>query len=286
MRPGPEAERPAGAARGPVLPTIVKLGGSVITRKRDVERLRPKVLDRLARELASAAELPRILLHGAGSFGHPGARRWGLARPPERPLPDAQRRRGAAIVQAEVRRLHGKVLAALLDAGESPVSVPVAAHATNRAGALAAFDPAPFVGPLAEGMLPVSFGDVVPDLTWGRSILSADTIALALVRTLGARRVLFVSDVPGVYVDPRHPGPIVAELSGGSAAPVAGAPSGPDVTGGIEGKVRAMRAIAALGVDAALISGLADGTLSRAIRGETVYGSWARATSRPAVDAR
>jgi isopentenyl phosphate kinase len=54
----------------------------------------------------------------------------------------------------------------------------------------------------------------------------------------------------------------------------------PDVTGGIRAKAEAMLAIAHAGVDAGLISGLTDGGLSRALRGEMVYGSWARARSR------
>ena len=53
-----------------------------------------------------------------------------------------------------------------------------------------------------------------------------------------------------------------------------------DVTGGIRAKAAAMRAIARAGADAGLISGLTDGALSRAIRGEAVYGSWAHAGSR------
>jgi isopentenyl phosphate kinase len=61
---------------------------------------------------------------------------------------------------------------------------------------------------------------------------------------------------------------------------IAGLPTtgaGADVTGGIRGKAATMRRIARAGVDAVLISGLTDGALARAIRGESVYGSWAHA---------
>ena len=60
-------------------PVVVKLGGSLLTRKREVEKLRPKVIERIAKELAEDAGVPVVLLHGAGSFGHPGALRFGLA---------------------------------------------------------------------------------------------------------------------------------------------------------------------------------------------------------------
>ena len=265
-------------ASAPVV--VVKLGGSVLTRKREVERLRPKVLARLAREVAEVRDRRIVLLHGAGSFGHPGAKRFGLALPPEDGTRGSERARGAAIVAAEVRRLHLAVLRELVRAGAAPASVPMATHARNRAGELVHLDPAPVKDALGRGLLPVSFGDVVPDEEWGSSILSADTIALALAPALRAERVVFVSDVEGVLEGP--PGrkrTVVHEIDGSTVAALQPASHAPDVTGGIRRKATVMLAIAAAGVDAGLISGLSDGAVSRAVRGATQYGSWARAGS-------
>ncbi|MGD0250121.1 MAG: isopentenyl phosphate kinase [Thermoplasmata archaeon] len=260
---------------------VVKLGGSVITRKKEVERLRPKVVDRLAHELARAGDAQLVVLHGAGSFGHPGARRFGLARAPETGGSPDHRARGAAIVASEVRRLHVLVLRALVHAGISAASVPVATHARNRSGRLAAFDESPFVDALLRGMVPVSFGDVVPDDEWGSSILSADTIATVLAARLHPQRVVFVSDVVGILERPTGgKRPVIAEVTDAVVAALRPASGAPDVTGGIRGKAEAMRAIARAGTDAGLISGLTDGALQRAIRGEAVYGSWAHAEAR------
>ena len=271
-------EARAGGARPPV---IVKLGGSVITRKREVERIRPKVLDRLCRELWEPRDARLIVLHGAGSFGHPGARRFGLARPPEDGVPPEHRARGAAIVAAEVRRLHSEVLRALVRAGAPAISVPIATHARNRSGRLAALDPAPFVDALGRGTMPVSFGDVVPDEAWGFSILSADTIAAALTPALRPARVVFVSDVLGILSGPSGgKRSVVSEVTDAVVDALRPPLGAPDVTGGIRAKAEAMRAIARAGTDAGLISGLTDGALSRAIRGEAVYGSWAHAEAR------
>jgi isopentenyl phosphate kinase len=259
---------------------IVKLGGSVITRKREVERARPKVLARLAREVAEAGGGPLVLLHGAGSFGHPGAKKFGLARAPFASESAGHRARGAAIVAAEVRRLHLLVLRALVRAGASPASVPIATHARNREGQLVAFDHAPFSEALHRGLLPVSFGDVVPDERWGASILSADTIAERLVGLLGATRVVFVSDVPGILEGPPSGRrSVVRALSAEHVERLRPDVGAADVTGGIRGKAEAMLRIAHSGADAGLISGLTDGGLSRALRGEMVYGSWAHARS-------
>ncbi|HEV2520722.1 MAG TPA: isopentenyl phosphate kinase [Thermoplasmata archaeon] len=280
-RASPRDPTDSGGA-GPLV--IVKLGGSIITRKREVERIRPKVLQRLAGEAAVRTSQRVILLHGAGSFGHAGAHRWGLASPPAAGSSSRDRVRGAAIVQAEVRRLHGKVLSALLEAHANPLSIPAALVAQNRSGALERFDAGPFARALEAGALPVSFGDVVPDSDWGFSILSADGIAVALARALRPARVVFVSDVPGILRGGRGGREIFPHLDRHivEGIPV---PSGSvDVTGGIVGKAKAMLELAEIGVDAGLISGLSDGALSRAIRGEAVYGSWAKAAHRPASD--
>lgn len=260
--------------------SIVKLGGSVITRKRQPERLRPKVLDRLATELV-AGEGPLLVLHGAGSFGHPGAVRFGLARSPETGARGPARSRGAAIVSAEVRRLHLAVLRALVAAGGRPWSLPPSALAANEAGRLVRLDSRPFREALERGCTPVAFGDVVPDDAWGHSILSADSIAVELTRVLHPRRVLFVSDVPGI-LEPEAPGPrrVIARLDGSLVEALSERTGGPDVTGGIRRKAAAMVEIAGLGADAALISGLSRGTLARALRGEAVVGTWCPAAAR------
>ncbi len=265
---------------GPRTISVVKLGGSILTRKQQAERLRPKILTRLAQEIAEGTG-PIVLLHGAGSFGHPGAVRFGLAELPANPSSLRERVRGAAIVSAEVRRLHLAVLRALVASGARPWSVPAATIASNDAGRIAAFDPAAFAESVTAGFVPVSFGDVVPDRSWGRSILSADTIAVELARTLPVRRVIFVGDVPGV-LEPGalHRQVIIPEVSRELMERLSHRTSGPDVTGGIRGKARAMLAIAELGADAGLISGLKDGLLSRALRGEPATGSWVRATSQ------
>ncbi|MGI0055416.1 MAG: isopentenyl phosphate kinase [Thermoplasmata archaeon] len=260
---------------------VVKLGGSVITRKREIEKLRPKVLARLSAELAAVQSHRVILLHGAGGFGHPGAVRFGLASPPSPEIRAPARARGAAIVSAEVRRLHLAVLRSLVAAGARPWSVPMSTHVVHEAGRLEAIDLEPFAAALGSGVLPVSFGDVVHDRAWGSSILSADTIALRLAEALHPDRVLFVSDVPGVYA-PGTTGRrnVLRSITEEVYRSLDPKPGAPDVTGGIRGKAGVMLAIARLGVNAGLISGLSDGALSRALNGAMDDGSWARAEPR------
>ena len=105
------------AKRGPTATgvpiKVVKLGGSVITDKRsETPAPRTDVLNRLAREVVEAGG-ETIVLHGAGSFGHPGARKYRLREGLQGP--DAAK--GAAEVRASVGALNALVIEALREAG-------------------------------------------------------------------------------------------------------------------------------------------------------------------------
>lgn len=56
---------------------ILKIGGSILTDKSQELKARPDVILRLAMEISERPE-GLVLVHGAGSFGHIPAKRWGL----------------------------------------------------------------------------------------------------------------------------------------------------------------------------------------------------------------
>ncbi|MCL4324363.1 MAG: isopentenyl phosphate kinase [Candidatus Thermoplasmatota archaeon] len=255
---------------------VVKLGGSILTRKREESSLRKKVLARLAKELAEGWQASGkgglVVLHGAGSFGHPWARKWHLADPPS--PSDRDRVRGAALTSYHVRILHNAVLRALLDAGLPALSFPPLPISGNKEGNLAKFDLAPLTDAIAGGSIPLTFGDVVRDEAWGYSILSGDDIALELAAKTKVDRVIFVSDVDGI-LSPKAPHTLVPRLTEGLLEELKPTPGVPDVTGGIRGKAETMLAIGRTGTRTVLLNGLSGGRLKSAVAGEEVYGTWA-----------
>src|SRR5258706_7253787 len=149
---------------------IVKLGGSVITDKTaEVPTLRGGDLKRLAGEVVGALG-ETIVLHGAGSYGHPGAKKYKLREG----LPAPYAVKGAAEVRASVGALSALVMEALRDAGAAPWPLPPSSVATMREGELKRLDWEIFDAALGRGLTPISHGDVVLDDTLGVSILSAD----------------------------------------------------------------------------------------------------------------
>ncbi len=62
-------------------PVILKIGGSVITDKSSVSSARKDEIERISGEIASFSrdsDSSLILVHGAGSFGHPQAMKYRL----------------------------------------------------------------------------------------------------------------------------------------------------------------------------------------------------------------
>lgn len=60
---------------------ILKIGGSVITEKGSISQAREAEIERISHEIAAFkkdSDSQIILVHGAGSFGHPQAMKYGL----------------------------------------------------------------------------------------------------------------------------------------------------------------------------------------------------------------
>lgn len=251
---------------------MVKLGGSVITTKGGAMRVRKDALRRLAREVAPAAEEGLLVLHGAGSFGHTLAKKAGLVHGIES---EAQRD-AAARVSADVRALHVEVLLALQAAKVRPFSLPPGQLAYASGGELANMALAPVVLAMQQGFTPVSCGDVVLDDKQGVAIVSADAVALHVVPRLGVSRMVFATDVDGIFDAP--PGTegarLLTHLTARDLRGLSlGGARGADVTGGMAGKGRAIAAIAEAGCEAWVVNGLKPGRVRAALRGELPVGT-------------
>lgn len=255
-------------------PLIVKLGGSVITDKRKRLAVRLAVIKRLAGELASVKG-PLIVVHGGGSFGHPMAEKYGLAGgyKSERQL------RGFSLTHRAMEKLNAHVVEALQREGVPAVAVQPSACAVVRKGKLVSMELTPVRKMLELGLVPILYGDVVPDLDQGISILSGDKILVHLARQLGAKRVILGVDVEGVCTaDPkvRKEAELVPVITPGNWPEVRGLMGrvgAPDVTGGMAGKITELLGLAEQGVEVEVVNATRPRVLKRAALGERGLGT-------------
>jgi isopentenyl phosphate kinase len=247
---------------------VVKLGGSVITDKDDDKTLKPEVLAGLAGALSDIDE-EMAIVHGAGSFGHPLAKRSGVGSSPHVP----ERSADVARISADVRELNLHVIEALLDAGLRPLSVPPSAVCVARNGEISSFSGQVVAEWRAAGLTPVTFGDVVPDETMGVSIVSGDQLMMALAREMDARLAIFVSDVDGVFDrPPSEEGAIlISDVDPGTRLTLGRVVE--DVTGALDGKLAWMFRMAGMGVETWMVNGLVPKRLPELVSEGATVGS-------------
>lgn len=237
---------------------VLKIGGSILTDKTREAAARPEEIRRVAEEIASAQE-DLVLVHGAGSFGHIPAMRYGL---PERFSPE-----GLLQTHRSVVRLNDLVVEALSMAGASPMPVHPLSCTLLRDGRVDVFAVEPVREMVSEGLLPVLHGDVAMDASRKAGIISGDQLVPCLARALGAEVVAVGTDVDGVLLSgrpkvevTRKDLPSLDEALGGSA--------GVDVTGGMRGKLLELLDLADEGIGSLIFNASRAGNIARALKGE------------------
>lgn len=253
---------------------LVKLGGSLITDKRQDAHARRSVIARLAAELAD--QLPQldeagvgvVVGHGSGSFGHVAARRHGMK---DRRLGD-QPALAAAAVRDAAAQLHGIVTGQLVEAGVPAWSWVPSNVMVARRGRPASAHVEPLLASLSSGMVPVTYGDVVVDRDWRATICSTEAVLLYLVRRLlrrggRIRRVLWLGDTDGIYDESGETLPEVTDANAAWVRRAVGGSAGTDVTGGMLLRLETARDLARLGIESWIVDGRRDGVLAAGLLG-------------------
>jgi isopentenyl phosphate kinase len=250
---------------------IVKLGGSVITDKTEYRAFRADIAARLAQEIARSGEQV-IIVHGAGSFGHVLAEKFKL----HQGYTDPAQLQGLAKVVQDVRELNLRVIEALNGSGLSTFPIPPSSIGELDEGKLVRLKTDVFDRSLKLGLTPVTFGDVVLDRSRGFGICSGDKIIEWLAKEMRPSRIIFCTDVDGVYttdpaVDPDAK--LLERVDGGILNSLPRIQRCADVTGSIFGKIESMLRISRYSGECLVINGLVPGRLEDALRGEKVIGS-------------
>ena len=252
---------------------FLKLGGSLITDKTCDNTPRTDVICRLAREIAAFQQTdpqPILIGHGSGSFGHAAARRYGTRKGVHTP----EDWRGFAEVSVVAARLNRLMADALHEAGVPVICAPPSASAWCEDGRLVSLDTRLIQAALCHGLSPLVMGDVALDAVRGGTIVSTEEVFAYLAGVLPVSRILLAGETEGVYRSPAQP-EVIARITPQTWEQVragVGASRGMDVTGGMASKVGDMLALVSVQprVTVQIFSGLTEGNLIRALRGESI----------------
>ncbi|GFS03180.1 isopentenyl phosphate kinase [Elysia marginata] len=186
---------------------VIKIGGSAITEKDEMEMLKPaalqKAIDCIRQCVESGASI--VVVHGAGSFGHHHAKEFEI----NKGIPSLMDKKeqenkmlGFSLTRQSVQKLNQLVVKAFLDVGVPAVGCSPCSSWRTRQKELVSW-PKKTIGHLLDKKLvPVLHGDCCIDETVGCFILSGDTIIKTLCLSFDVRRAVFLTDVAGIYDRP------------------------------------------------------------------------------------
>ena len=257
---------------------ILKIGGSILTNKDAVSEVDTKSLKRIASEIKSSLDnsfKELIIVHGAGSFGHPPAKKYKIGeRFDESEYP--QKRIGFCETQNAVKKLNMYICEAFIDEGLPVVAIPASSfmRATNKRITEGNLDS--FKRYLDKGFIPVIYGDVVLDEELEICVISGDQLIQYLAKNLNPDLVVLGTDVDGVYnKNPKtHDDAIFFDkFSSLDDLDTFEGTTNVDVTGGMVGKIKELLYLADLGIESKIINAEVENNVFKVLENEKVKGT-------------
>lgn len=250
---------------------ILKIGGSVLTDKNKVSAARPDAIARIANEVGESNSTGLVLIHGAGSFGHHQAKEYKL----KEGLNDWSIK-GIWPTHSAVTSLSRMFVDALHMSGVDAIPVNPLSSCTLENGRIEHMCLGVIEMMLHDGIVPVLHGDVAMDRAKGVDIVSGDQIVPYLARALKADRVGIGTNVDGVLdgngktirkLTPANMGEVDKILSGSG---------GVDVTGGMQGKIHELMALAEAGIPSLVFNAEKPGNVAKFLKNDLKEGTFIR----------
>jgi isopentenyl phosphate kinase len=258
-----------------VKPTVLKLGGSVITDKEKPLTPNLEAIERLADEIARANVSSLIVVHGGGSFGHHVAKQYNLTEG----YGDPAQVTGFSETHRAMTKLNSLVMEALISHNINAVVVQPSSCVVTKAGRIQSMERKPLKRMLDMGLVPILYGDAVLDSEKGFAILSGDQLVSSLAINFGASRIIMGGDVDGLYTkepkankSARLVKRVTLEELKAQKHDIEGSKA-TDVTGGMLGKVRELIPAIEHNIQALLVNAAKPLRVYKALRGKEVTGT-------------
>ena len=256
-------------------PTILKIGGSVITDKSQELGVRMDAISRLADEIRDANPRNLIIVHGGGSFGHPIAQKHAI----KEGFKEENQIIGFAETHHVMTVLNGLFMDALIWRGIPAVSITPSSCTMTRKGRIACFEDTPLKQLMKMGFIPVLYGDAVFDTELGFTILSGDQLVSFLAVRFNMEKILIGVDVDGLYdADPKTEAKakMFEHLTLNELKKVHGCLGGSnacDVTGGMFNKIAELIPAVEHGIPVLIVNATKPKYIYKALKGEKVKGT-------------
>lgn len=181
---------------------LVKLGGSVITKKDKPFTPNTLIIDSISKQVSELLrDYDFILVHGGGSYGHVVASEYRVVNGYLQP----SQLIGLTRVKLSMNELTQLILTSLASYDVPAIPVTPVSFLTCSSGRIEGFFIEPLRMMLSLHIVPLIPGDIAMDSSERRfTIVSGDQVAAFLAVKLGAAKLLYGIDVDGIFTgDPK-----------------------------------------------------------------------------------
>ncbi|WP_458454774.1 isopentenyl phosphate kinase [Methanobrevibacter sp.] len=258
---------------------ILKIGGSILTNKDSkTSEVDAVSLKRIASEIKKSldsSDKELIIVHGAGSFGHPPAKKHRIGEDFDKsqyPI----KRLGFCEIQNEVKKLNMYICEEFIKQGIPTIAIPASSFITAANKRITNGNLDLFKNYLHKGFVPVIYGDVVLDDDLEFCVISGDQIIQYLAVNLNPEKVILGTDVDGVYnKNPKtHDDALFFDkFSSLKDLDTLEGTTNVDVTGGMVGKIKELLYLADLGIESKIINAEVEDNIFKVLENKKVKGT-------------
>jgi isopentenyl phosphate kinase len=242
---------------------LIKLGGSVVTFKEKPLTANFEAINNITRVIATI-KIPLIVVHGGGSFGHYWSVKYDMHTKPYDY--DAY---GISIVHESMMCLNQIIVNSMIKERINAYTVMPSNFTSSHRPIIRKIDE---LQDIAEnGIIPVTFGDIIHINKRKYSILSGDVIMRILSQVLHPSKVIFTLNVDGIYKNIKTKETIKEIKNSNRSIELSTVEA--DVTGGMRRKITEAFKIARSGVDVLMVNGLNPERIINAISGSAFEGT-------------
>jgi isopentenyl phosphate kinase len=258
-----------------IIPTIIKLGGSVITIKEKPHTPNLPVINRLVREINRVERKPMVIIHGGGSYGHPLAKKHKIMDG----LKEKRQLIGFSKTRQAMMDLNKIIIDRFILQNIPIISVQPSAFILTNQGRISKVDISFIDQMLRINLIPLLFGDAVLDEKIGFSILSGDQLASNLAIKFKVKQIIIGVDVDGLFNDDPKKNPnakLIKEIKLDTLKKAMNNISEartPDVTKGMLGKIIELIPALESGITVKIINAKKGNRLYKTLMNEKVRGT-------------
>jgi isopentenyl phosphate kinase len=242
---------------------LIKLGGSVVTFKEKPLTANFEAINNITRVIATI-EIPLIVVHGGGSFGHYWSVKYDMHTKPYDY--DAY---GISIVHESMMCLNQIIVNSMIKERINAYAIMPSNFTSSHRPIIRKIKE---LQDIAEnGIIPVTFGDIIHINKKKYSVLSGDVIMRILSQVLHPSKVIFTLNVDGIYKNIKTKETIKEIKNSNRSIELSTVEA--DVTGGMRRKVTEAFKIARSGVDVLMVNGLNPERIINAMSGSAFEGT-------------